>query len=356
MRDTSNSLTRFARAATLLACLGCAWAQADEYSEVSQLIRSGNAAQALDRVDKYLANKPRDPQMRFLRGVIQRDAGKTSEAIATFTRLTEEFPELPEPYNNLAVLYAGQGQFDKARGSLEMAIQTNPSYATAHENLGDVYAKLASQAYNKALQLDGSNEAVAPKLALIRELFNPAAGKGQRPATPASAPAASTTAAAGALVGKPAAIATAPAASPAVKPVIAAAAQPAAVPVPATKAAPPAPDPSAARQAEAAVRAWASAWSAKDVPAYLAAYGAQFDPPGKLTRSAWEEERRQRITGKTSISVKLEDLNITVEGDKARARFRQDYRANGLAVTSRKTLELQKAGNRWQIVRESNGG
>jgi ketosteroid isomerase-like protein len=257
------------------------------------------------------------------------------------------------------VLYAGQGQFDKARSALEMAIQTNPSYATAHENLGDVYAKLASQAYNKALQLDSSNEAVAPKLALIRELFNPAAGKGQRPATPAtpaSAPAASTTAAGGALVSKPAAIATAPAASPAVKPVIAAAAQPAAVPVPATKAAPPAPDPSAARQAEAAVRAWASAWSAKDVPAYLAAYGAQFDPPGKLTRSAWEEERRQRITGKTSISVKLEDLNITVEGDKARARFRQDYRANGLAVTSRKTLELQKAGNRWQIVRESNGG
>jgi ketosteroid isomerase-like protein len=329
----------------------------------------------MDRVDKYLASKPRDPQMRFLRGVIQRDAGKTSEAIATFTRLTEEFPELPEPYNNLAVLYAGQGQFDKARSSLEMAIQTNPSYATAHENLGDVYAKLASQAYNKALQLDSSNEAVAPKLALIRELFTPVAGKGQRPAppaAPASTPATTPTAAAGASVGKPVAIAAAPVVSPAVKPVTAAVAQPAPSPlpppVPAAKAAPLAPsasataavslppDPDAARQAEAAVRAWASAWSAKDVPAYLAAYGAQFDPPGKLTRSAWEEERRQRITGKASISVKLEDLNIAVEGNKAKARFRQDYRANGLAVTSRKTLELQKTGSRWQIVRESNGG
>ena len=91
---------------------------------------------------------------------------------------------MPEPYNNLAVLYAGQNQFDKARTALEMAIRTNPSYTTAHENLGDVYAKLASQAYGKALQLDASNTAVPPKLAVIRELFNPALSKGQRPTLP----------------------------------------------------------------------------------------------------------------------------------------------------------------------------
>ena len=137
----------------------------------------------------YRANRPNDAQMRFLKGVIQRDSGKNTEAIATFTRLTEDYPELPEPYNNLAVLYAGQSQFDKARTALEMAIRTNPSYTTAHENLGDVYAKLASQAYGKALQLDANNAAVPPKLALIRELFNPATSKGQRPASTLSTPA-----------------------------------------------------------------------------------------------------------------------------------------------------------------------
>ena len=94
--------------------------------------------------------------------MIQRESGKPTDAIATFTKLTEDYPELPEPYNNLAVLYAGQSQFDKARAALEMAIRTNPSYATAHENLGDVYAKLASQAYNKALQLDAANAACRP--------------------------------------------------------------------------------------------------------------------------------------------------------------------------------------------------
>src|SRR5438093_2806195 len=77
---------------------------------------------------------------------------------------------MPEPYNNLAVLYAGQGDYQKARKALETAIRTHPSYAVAHENLGDIYATLASQAYDKALQLDSGNAAARKKLALIKEL------------------------------------------------------------------------------------------------------------------------------------------------------------------------------------------
>ena len=147
-------------------------ARADDYADVSRLMRVGQYPEAQAKADQYLAGKPRDPQMRFLKGVIQTESGKAAEAIATFTQITQDYPELPEPYNNLAVLYAGQSQFDKARASLEMAIRTNPGYATAHENLGDVYAQLASQAYSKALQLDGSNVSVQPKLTLIRSLFN----------------------------------------------------------------------------------------------------------------------------------------------------------------------------------------
>jgi Flp pilus assembly protein TadD len=172
------------RLLALAAALACGLAHADDYSDVNQLLRSGKTAEALTRADQYLAGKPRDPQMRFLRGVILTESGRANDALAAFLKLTEDYPELPEPYNNLAVLYAGQSQFDKARAALEMAIRTNPSYATAHENLGDVYAKLASQAYSKALQLDASNTAVQPKLALIRELFAPGA-KGARPAAAA---------------------------------------------------------------------------------------------------------------------------------------------------------------------------
>ena len=169
-------------------------ARADEYADVNQLLRTGKLAEALAKADQFLAGKPRDPQMRFLRGVVLTDAGRTDEAVAAFQKLTEDYPELPEPYNNLAVLYAGQGQFDKARAALEMAVRTNPGYATAHENLGDVYAKLASEAYARALQLDARNTAAQAKLTLLRQLFslggrNASAAPRPGPAVAARAPA-----------------------------------------------------------------------------------------------------------------------------------------------------------------------
>jgi Flp pilus assembly protein TadD len=156
-----------ALAAALLAPLA---ALADDYADVNQLLRSGKHAEALAKADQYIAAKPRDPQMRFLKGVVQAEAGRTADAIATYLKLTEEYPELPEPYNNLAVLYASQSEFDKARGALEAAVRANPSYATAYENLGDVYAKLAALAYGKVQQLDTRNTRMAPKLALLRQL------------------------------------------------------------------------------------------------------------------------------------------------------------------------------------------
>ena len=191
MKLARSSFPRTAGLAILAAALLCAGAvRADEYGDVNQLLRTGRHAEALAKADQYLAGKPKDPQMRFVKGVVLTEAGRTAEAIATFQKLTEDFPELPEPYNNLAVLYAGQSQFDKARAALEMAIRIHPGYATAHENLGDVYAKLASQAYTRALQLDAGNTAVQPKLGLLRELFSPGSRSGAtaRPGTAAAAP------------------------------------------------------------------------------------------------------------------------------------------------------------------------
>ena len=129
-------------------------------------------------MNKVLAEKPKDPQARFLKGLIFTEQGNTKDAIEIFTELTQDYPDLPEPYNNLAVIYASQGQYEKARAALEQSIRTHPSYATAYENLGDVYAKLASQAYDKALQLDSTNPGAQNKLSLVRELVG---GTGLRP-------------------------------------------------------------------------------------------------------------------------------------------------------------------------------
>ena len=166
----------------LISLMGAPAAQADEYTDVNRLITARQFPQALASADKYLAAKPRDPQMRFLKGVIQSQTGNTPQAIATFVQITQEFPELPEPHNNLAVLYAGQSQFDKARESLEMAVRLNPSYAVAHENLGDIQARLASQSYSRAQQLDPGNATLTPKLTLIGQLLAPATSKAPAPA------------------------------------------------------------------------------------------------------------------------------------------------------------------------------
>lgn len=161
-------------------------AVADEYDDVSALMRSGRMAEATAQADRYLQTRPRDPQMRFLKGMIQRETGKLDDAFQLFKSLTEEFPELPEPHNNLAVLYAARNQIDNARASLEMAVRTNPSYATAYENLGDVYARLAANAYTRAQQLESGNAALAPKLRLIQQIVGNAAGSAS--ARPAAAP------------------------------------------------------------------------------------------------------------------------------------------------------------------------
>src|SRR5256886_4351609 len=146
--------------------------RADELQDIDALVKKGQHAKALERVDQYLAQKPRDAKGRFIKGLILAEQNKSAEAIEVFAALSRDYPELPEPYNNLAVLYAAQGQYEKARQQLEMSIRTHPSYATAYENLGDVYTKLASQAYDKALQFDSSNSAAKNKLSLIRDLIS----------------------------------------------------------------------------------------------------------------------------------------------------------------------------------------
>ena len=144
----------------------------DDYTKVTNLVSAKQLKEALAKADFYLDAKPKDPQMRFIKGVILTEMGQPADAMSLFRTLTQDYPELPEPYNNLAVLYAAKNQFEQARGALEMAIRTNPSYATAHENLGDVYLQLASQSYSKALQLEPTKTTVQPKLALIRTLFS----------------------------------------------------------------------------------------------------------------------------------------------------------------------------------------
>ena len=159
----------------------------DDYAPVLQMLRNGRTADALDRADRYLAARPRDPQMQFLRAQALANGGRTADAITAYQQLTQEYPELAEPHNNLAVLYASQNQLESARAALEAAIRNNPTYATAHENLGDILLRLAAQSWNRARQLDPALTSVGPKLAAARGLIE--ATPPPRTVSPARTPA-----------------------------------------------------------------------------------------------------------------------------------------------------------------------
>ena len=313
-------------------------AKTDDLQDVNQMLKLGQFDQALTRVNSYLSTRPKDERGRFLKGLILAEQNKSADAIQVFAALTKDFPDLPGPYNNLAVLYASQGQYDKARDALELAIRTHPSYATAHENLGDIYAKMASQAYDKALQLDKSNTTAQSKLNMIRDLF-PADPRAAKASAAASKPDPAVKVAAAPPATAPAYDPTKPAPAPAVKPA-------------AAKAGAPSPE-----EVLVSVNAWAQAWSNNDIPGYLGAYAPDFRPPGGASRAGWEAERKQRIAKPRQIQVAIETPRVEFDDNgRATVTFRQLYRSDALKSTNNKTLVMTKAGDKWLIQQERSGG
>lgn len=290
-------------------------AQTDLLGEAGRLLGQGRLEAALDKTEQALKLRPKDAQARFLKGRILTEMQRDEEAIGVFSRLNGDYPELPEPYNNLAVLYARQGRFEQARNALEMAVRANQAYATAHENLGDLYARLAGQSYGRALQYDAGNAGLKAKLALAQELVR---------ATPHAAAA------------RPA---------PAVREDDAAAAgRPGETPAPQAAA--------DEREVESALRDWAAAWSRKDAEAYLAAYADDFRTPGGIPRKAWEAERRRSLAKAEPIAIDIEDLRMAIEGERATARFRQRYQSGSLKTAAGKTMVLVRRGDKWLIQQE----
>lgn len=151
--------------------------------QIESLIKQGQLNQALTLTENQLASDSGNVNYLFLKGLILTRQNKLDDAKTIFIKLTKEHPELPEPFNNLAVIYAAQGDFTSAREALQKAIDTHPSYATAQENLGDIYAKMASRAYNQALELDNENSTAREKLLLVNNLFSVQASEKQEEKT-----------------------------------------------------------------------------------------------------------------------------------------------------------------------------
>ena len=336
--DLTRQLLRSA-IVSVICISGVAYAgPAEDTKDATKLYQQGKLDQAMSKVNSALTQQPKDAQGRFLKGLILTEQKKGADAIQVFTSLTEDYPELPEPYNNLAVLYANQGNYDKAKAALELAIHTHPSYATAYENLGDIYAQLARRSYDKALQLDKGNLTAQGKLSMVKDIFNlPKLAS----AEPVKMP--------------PVQVAQATKTEPKIE----SKAEPKAEPVKAATSVPAKPvavSGNASADVASTVSAWAKAWAAKDTTGYLGFYAADFETPGGMKRAAWEAQRRERIEPKKSISVDVKIIKTSVQGNVATVVFRQIYRADALKSDNTKTLRLVKTGDRWLINAERAGG
>jgi tetratricopeptide (TPR) repeat protein len=314
--------------ALLLALTSPAWPL--ERDEINKLLNEKRYQEALSQINAQLSTRPKDADALFLQAVTLTRLERTKEAIASYKKLIDAHPNLPEPRNNLAVLYARLGEFQSAEQALQSALNTDPSYATAHGNLSDLYKTLASIAYNKALSLDNGKQPPASpgsRLRLIDELRSnkPAPVEGKSPATAAK---------------------TARAAAPL---------KTAPEPLPQRPGTTTENEKTAAlNDIEGSVRGWANAWSQQDVAGYLNSYSAAFIPPGNIDRETWNEQRRDRIKSPGFIKIEIEQLEIQpLNSQAASVTFKQRYQSDRFAETTRKLLLLQLEEGQWRIVQEA---
>jgi tetratricopeptide (TPR) repeat protein len=312
----------------LILCPLSPLAFANELEDISQMAAQGKSTASMGKLNTYIESNPNSSDALFLKGVLLAELGYYNDAVKVFLDMTVKFPTLLEPYNNLAVLYASKGQYDKARKALETAIKTNPSYAIAHDNLGGIYAGMATKAYNNALQLDSSNTHTQTKLTLLKDLSgtgNKTTLENIQPTKALSVSRKSETEPA--VIRKPQAVA--------VKTVV------------------DIPKESDDKNLINSVNNWSKAWSDKNLDKYFASYSSNFKPAKGASRKLWESERRERISKPTKISVELSNVSIAnVDSNKAKVNFKQLYRADKKPIYTTKTLIMSKSGNNWLIEEE----
>ncbi len=312
---------------------------ATSLKQVQSLISDGKLKKALTGVDNILSEDPADIQARFTRGIILTRMNRLNEAEAIFSDLIKDHPELPEPYNNLAVIYASQGKFEKASEALQKAINTHPSYAIAHENMGDIYAKMASQAYNQALELDNTNEIAREKLSLVNELFSIQAAAAQsrkeiqpektEPENPQIADV--TNPDQSAEMEKASAIKKATEGSTFVM------------------------TDQTRSEVLNTITQWAKAWSDQDVDAYISYYAPDYSPNGDISRQDWISYRKDRITSPGYIKISLSSIRVAMQGDgSVRANFLQKYESDTYSDIVKKILTLNQIDKQWRIIWEDN--
>jgi len=292
--------------------------------EARALLEQGKDGEAVQMLSQLSAVDSNDYQVWFMLGVAEAHRKNFQEAIKHFKKVAELRPSLAEPHNNLAVIYNEMGDLRAAVKELEVSIELNPEYATAQENIGDLYVKLALESYQKAMIDQDTGPDSNPELKLryqrllhLRDARSDAAA--QLPDEQKAAPAS---------------VAVSANKAPEVLPVLTAAVR---------------------AEVLAAVELWRTVWSARDVDAYFAAYGDEFTPGGKhASLAAWKKYKQRTIRNKSMIEVQLENIQLAAAGaDRVNVDFVQRFKSDGYQSTDHKQLTLKKYQDGWKVIDES---
>ena len=313
------------RALALLALVLAATAQAAAPAEEAARLRA------------HLQDHPNDAKGWFRLGVVEAERKRYAEALEAFRKAKHLMPDRPEPLVNLAVIYNELGDARAAADELEAALALRPKDPFIYENLGDVYLKLAMQAFTQAQRLrpNARVRSLIKALAKMRRLRPGTRALAMHaPASQPSHPTVSHT--------PPSPTASAPASEKKAGRKQTVSAQPAAKTSPDWR-----------EEIRQAIEEWRTAWSARDLPGYFAMYAPGFHPARFPNHEAWRRYKTRVILGKRFIRVRISSLELARD-EKGRvvARFVQDYRADDYRDRVRKEIVWERRNGRWLIVDE----
>lgn len=329
--------------------------------EIANLIKNGQQEAAIARIDAALLTDPQ-PNLYFQKGVALSSMQRIDESISTFTKMTELYPNIAEPYNNLGILYFTKKDYARARAAFEAAIQNNPSYTNAHDNLGDLYVKMAANHYQNNAAMDVNNKVASSKAELLKPISMLALGARQvvmvnnsntnttqvmatkMPSKTMNASTASTTNSTANSTTKPAVKTT----EKATEKVVTTKETSKEV----SKDAKPEVDAKTKNEILGVVNSWAKAWSKKDADMYLKHYSEQF--ASGMPFAAWKADRREKVLNKSYIKVMINDPIVQGDAKQASVKFTQTYESDKLKDTSNKVLVLSKKTGTWLIESEKD--
>lgn len=134
------------------------------YQAAESLAANGNPDLALKQLEARLATAPDDAKAAYLKGLILMQLGRGEDAERWFKMMQSNFPNLPQPYNALAVIYSGRKDWPAAQQVLEALLKIDPKHHNARLNLANVHLQLARIQYEEALKHKPNDAMLKQKL------------------------------------------------------------------------------------------------------------------------------------------------------------------------------------------------